>query len=83
MQNNWNFNFFTKKRADFQAFFDFLQPLFGQGRLGHLQSLEYSSNPRINKYVLKRKIMEFEALKMFHTPRFSVLDINLVNLVSG
>ena len=28
-------------KVDFQANFDFLQPEFGHGRLGHPQSLEY------------------------------------------
>ena len=38
------FYFFKKKRSFFQPFFCFLQPAFGHGRLGHPQSLEYSSS---------------------------------------
>ena len=32
---------FYEKKADFRAFFCFLWPVFGHGRLGHPQSLEY------------------------------------------
>ena len=37
------FHFFKKKRWFFGRFFCFLRPAFGQCRLGHPQSLEYSS----------------------------------------
>ena len=37
-----------EKKTDFQAFFHFLRPAFGHGRLGQPQSLEYyDQNPKI------------------------------------
>ena len=38
-----NFCFFYEKKLIFGRFLCFLQPAFGHGRLGHPQSLEYSS----------------------------------------
>ena len=43
--------FFTKKKKIFERFFDFLRPAFGHGRLGHPQSLEYSSSFLLGLYL--------------------------------
>ena len=47
-----NFYFFTKKRADFRAFFYFLRPAFGRGSLNHQQSLEYFLQVNLQCHIL-------------------------------